>query len=132
MWETWVWSLGWDDPLEKGKATHSNILVWRVPWGSKESDTTEQLLLLLFTFNENETEWENDAHISDDPYVGQIEGYEPKATLILVQGGYFVGCWIPKSACGEWVSRKLVAEGREAPRRIGCVIHLMGGELVVK
>ena len=32
MWETWVRSLGWEDPLEKGKATHSNILAWRNPW----------------------------------------------------------------------------------------------------
>ena len=32
MWETWVWSLGWEDPLEKGKATHSSILAWRIPW----------------------------------------------------------------------------------------------------
>ena len=32
MWETWVQSLGWEDPLEKGKATHSNILAWRIPW----------------------------------------------------------------------------------------------------
>ena len=31
MWETWVRSLGWEDPLEKGKATHSSILVWRIP-----------------------------------------------------------------------------------------------------
>ena len=31
MWETWVWSLGWEDPLEKGKATHSNKLAWRIP-----------------------------------------------------------------------------------------------------
>ena len=31
-WETWVWSLGWEDPLEKGKATHSSILAWRIPW----------------------------------------------------------------------------------------------------
>ena len=30
MWETWVRSLGWEDPLEEGKATHSNILVWRI------------------------------------------------------------------------------------------------------
>ena len=29
--ETWVWSLGWEDPLEKGKATHSSILAWRIP-----------------------------------------------------------------------------------------------------
>ena len=32
MWETWVQSLGWEDPLEKGMATHSNIMAWRTPW----------------------------------------------------------------------------------------------------
>ena len=31
MKETWVWSLGWEDPLEKQKATHSSILAWRIP-----------------------------------------------------------------------------------------------------
>ena len=30
MWETWVQYLGWEDPLEKGKATHSSILAWRI------------------------------------------------------------------------------------------------------
>ena len=30
--KTWVLSLGWEDPLEKGKATHSSILAWRIPW----------------------------------------------------------------------------------------------------
>ena len=43
MRETWVQSPGWDDLLEKGKATHSSILAWRIPWGRKELDTTEQL-----------------------------------------------------------------------------------------
>ena len=32
MWETWVRSLSWEDPLEKGKATLSSILAWRIPW----------------------------------------------------------------------------------------------------
>ena len=32
MWETWVPSLGWEDLLEKGKATHVSILAWRIPW----------------------------------------------------------------------------------------------------
>ena len=32
MWETWVQSLGWEDPLEKGKATRSSILAQRIPW----------------------------------------------------------------------------------------------------
>ena len=41
MRETWVRSLGWEDPLEKGSATHSSILVWRIPWNHNESDTTK-------------------------------------------------------------------------------------------
>ena len=49
--ETWVRSLGREDPLEKGMATHSNILAWRIPgteegyspWGHKESDMTKWL-----------------------------------------------------------------------------------------
>ena len=32
MWETWVRSLGWEDSLEEGMATHSSILAWRIPW----------------------------------------------------------------------------------------------------
>ena len=32
MQEIWVWSLGWEGPLEKGMATHSSILAWRIPW----------------------------------------------------------------------------------------------------
>ena len=32
VWETWVQSLDWEDPLEKGTATHSSILAWRIPW----------------------------------------------------------------------------------------------------
>ena len=51
--ETWVRSLGWEDPLEKEMATHSSILAWKIPWNEepggyspwcrKESDRTEQL-----------------------------------------------------------------------------------------
>ena len=53
MWETWVRSLGQEDPLDKEMATYSSILAWRIPWteelgglesmGRKESDTTERL-----------------------------------------------------------------------------------------
>ena len=32
MRETWVRSLGWEDPLEEGMATHSSVLAWRIPW----------------------------------------------------------------------------------------------------
>ena len=45
MQETWILSLGWENPLEKEKATQSSILAWRIPWtspwGYKESDTTQ-------------------------------------------------------------------------------------------
>ena len=69
MQETWVWSLGQEDSLEKGIATHSNILAWEIPWtekhgrlyslwGCKESDTTDWLsththleTILYFTFS---------------------------------------------------------------------------------
>ena len=56
MQETWVQSLGWENPLEKGMATHSSILAWEIPWTEtgrlyspwhhKES-TTEQLTHIL-------------------------------------------------------------------------------------
>ena len=50
MWETWVWPLGWEDPLEKGIATHSSIWPGEFhglcgPWGRKELDTAERLSL---------------------------------------------------------------------------------------
>ena len=40
MQETWFRSLGWEDPLEKGKATHSSILAWRIPWTSVSKSWT--------------------------------------------------------------------------------------------
>ena len=61
MRENWVQSQGWKDPLEEGMATHSSILVWRIPmnrgtWGAtghgvSESDTTEQLSTAQGYFN---------------------------------------------------------------------------------
>ena len=39
MQKTWVQSLGWEDPLEKGRASHSSILAWRIPWTVPKSQT---------------------------------------------------------------------------------------------
>ena len=54
MQESWVRSLGWENPLEKGKDTHSSILAWRIPWttvhGVTESDRTERLSLSPSTY----------------------------------------------------------------------------------
>ena len=62
MQKTWVQPLGWEDPLEKGMATHSSILDWRIPWteepgrlyspwGLKEFDMTERITLSLNAVN---------------------------------------------------------------------------------
>ena len=44
MWETWVRSLFWEDPLEKEMATHSSILAWRIPWTEEPGRGTGGLL----------------------------------------------------------------------------------------
>ena len=41
MQETWVGSLGWEDTLEKGMATHSSILAWRILWTEEQADKTQ-------------------------------------------------------------------------------------------
>ena len=63
MWEIWVQSLGWEDPLEEGMTTQFNILPWRIPgqrslvgynpWGHKESDMTKRLIRAQNTAQEN-------------------------------------------------------------------------------
>ena len=50
MQETWVQSLGWEDPLEKGKATHSSILAWRIPWTTVHGVANSQTRLSDFCF----------------------------------------------------------------------------------
>jgi len=44
MWQTWVRSLGLEDPLEKGKATHYSILAWRSPWGCNKIDNYNKVV----------------------------------------------------------------------------------------
>ena len=55
MWETWIQSLGWEDPLEKERATHSSILAWRIPrmvepGGLKSMRSQRQIWQSDFTF----------------------------------------------------------------------------------
>ena len=70
MWETQVQSLGWEDPLEKGIASHFHILAWRIPWteelggllvhGVAESITTE---LLIFSLSLLTDDWDFDSWV---------------------------------------------------------------------
>ena len=54
VWEIWVWSLGWGDPLEKGKATHSSILAWRIPrtvWSRSSERVRHHWVTFPFIFS---------------------------------------------------------------------------------
>ena len=82
MWEIWVRSLGWEDSLEKGKATHSSILAWRIPvdrgaWqvtvhGVTESDTTEQLSTAQALYNSS------NPLLSVNTVIGFLQGLSSK------------------------------------------------------
>ena len=50
MREIWVRSLGWEDPLEKGKATHSSMLAWKIPWTIQSTKSQTQLNDFHFVF----------------------------------------------------------------------------------
>ena len=68
MQETWVWSLGWEDPLEKEMANHSFILAWRIPW-------TEEPGRLQFMGSQRvRHDWVKFTHIRS---TGQSCGTEP-------------------------------------------------------
>ena len=78
MQETWVRSLGWEDPLEKGKATHSSILAWRIPWSTVHGVT-------------NSWTWLRDFHFQDDYYQKTENnkswwGFVEIATLCTIDG----------------------------------------------
>ena len=88
MQETWVQSLGWEDPLEKETATHSSILAWRIPWacivhGVAELDTTEWLSLHLMVSYKVKHILTIKSYVSHF-YVVTKEHWELMATLKLV------------------------------------------------
>ena len=49
VWETWLQSLGWEDPLEEGMATHSSILAWRIPMDRGDWQATVHELIKSWT-----------------------------------------------------------------------------------
>ena len=76
MLETWLWSLGWEDHLEKGKATHSSILAWRISWTVAHGDPKSQTRLsnfhLSFVLDARDSElgvWQEQRR-----FVGKLEG----------------------------------------------------------
>ena len=76
--KTWVRSLGWEDSLEKGKATHSNILAWRIPWTlqSMGSQSWTQLSNFHFTFPPSKM----NKHFPPKSNISQTNSCHPNAT----------------------------------------------------
>jgi len=68
IWETWIQSLGQEDPLEEGMATHSSILAWRIQ-GHKESDMTVQ----LSTAQHSTRVYEHTYILSGEPVVNPLQ-----------------------------------------------------------
>ena len=57
MRETWVWSMGWEVPLEKGNTTYSSILAWKIPWTVQSMGSQSQTWLCDFHFTSHLCEW---------------------------------------------------------------------------
>ena len=60
MQKTWLWSLSWEDPLEKGMATHSSTLTWRIPWSEEPGG------LQSMGFERVGHNWATNTHTQDD------------------------------------------------------------------
>ena len=63
MRKTWFWSLGWEEPLENGKATHSNILAWRIPWTVESMGSQRCMYIFMLLGNYAKIVSENPSEI---------------------------------------------------------------------
>ena len=103
MRETWVQSLGWEDPLEKEMATHSSILAWRIPWteepGGLQSTGSQRVghdwaLSLHFTFKEKASlPWQMRTTITQGSFVYSI--LLPCLSVNLCNCVYRMSPWLP-------------------------------------
>ena len=71
IWKTWVQSLGWEDPLEKGNVSHSSVLGWRIPW---TAESQIQLSHWLSLFSSGASDKDLAANAEDARDVGSIPG----------------------------------------------------------
>ena len=106
--ETWLWSLDWEDPLEKGWATHSSILAWKIPW--------TVLFILKYFFLENTTEitdWSVNPNFYPDKVLIESQSRESKVRI-------FRYLWVLGSGL-RWIfqCRVLIS-----PRQGSCHNHL--------
>ena len=119
MWETWVHSLGWKDPLEKGVAAHSSILVWRIPWTVQFMGSQSWTWLSDFHEVKRQSHW----HQTDRDWklkILSVDETVEKEEVILctyrrcVQPVCYIAC-----SCAKWYSVLLSCAGLWMPRYDG-------------
>ena len=112
MQQTWVWSLGWEDPLEKGMAPDSSILAWRIPW------TEEPGRLQSMGSQRVRYDWMTNSHTL--PHLQKV--FLISLSLpFSVECALLVPCWPP-------VGRRLLAYPREP---LLCTRHWLGIDIML-
>ena len=86
--EAWVPSLGWEDPLEKGKATHSSILAWRIPWTIQSMRSQSQTGLSDFHIHFPLFRVPNTAHRNNPKPLCFALVYSPVSLRLLLSIGH--------------------------------------------
>ena len=103
MWETWVRSLGWEDPLEKGMATHSTSLAWTIPWteepGGLQCMGLHRVGQATFTYMAKAwalvqpwEQWGSDDSVVWPQWLFQFWTELPK--VLLLQGVFYENHWL--------------------------------------
>ena len=103
MRETWVWSLGWEDPLEKGRATHSSILAWRIPWilysmGSQRVGHDWATFTLKIVMAEKNW-YGHKSTFSWDSWLFWIKHHSSLRKLVPC----FIVCWVMSGWTSDWL-----------------------------
>ena len=101
MWETWVWSLGWEDPLEKGKAIHSSILAWRIPWATVHGIAKSQTWLSDFHFTSRMAN--NSSSLIQTKFPLNSWSFSfPNLEGFIYFFFFLIKIWSPSSGVSEW------------------------------
>ena len=129
MQETRVWSLGWEDPLEKGVATHSSILAWRFPWrgesGGLQSMGSQRVRhdWVSNTFREwlslslwPPSSWSSSLHLECAPTIWG-SSHLPLKNIKMPNTYFHVSQWLPGSA--KLLNQLRSGIGDTAPRNLG-------------
>ena len=98
MQETWVRSLGWEDALEKGMATHSSIFAWRIPWATADDDCSHEIKRYLLLGRKAMTNLDSILKSRDITLLTKVHLVKAMVFPVVMYG------------CESWTIRKLSAK----------------------